>query len=156
MNKCFIDLSLKIKSVIFNFTILLALTLPTTSFSSELTSQEEVISYGAKTYYRFCSVCHGEDAKGNGPFSENINVNPPDLTMLSHNNEFSFPWVQLYEVIDGKSDIKAHGSKEMPIWGELFDLNRWSSSNIENANTIVHGRIFELLMYLNSIQVEKE
>lgn len=123
--------------------------------SAESSSYEEVISQGAKTYYRFCSVCHGEDAKGDGTFSENIKVPPPSLTQLSKNNNGVFPWVDLYAVIDGTDITKAHGTKEMPIWGELFDLNQWSSSNIENANTIVHGRIFELLMYLHSIQEEK-
>lgn len=124
--------------------------------SAESSSHEEVISQGAKTYYRFCSVCHGEDAKGDGTFSENIKVPPPSLTQLSKNNNGVFPWVDLYAVIDGTDITKAHGTKEMPIWGELFDLNQWSSSNIENANTIVHGRIFELLMYLHSIQEEKD
>ncbi len=127
---------------------------PSIVFSSDSDVSEELISAGARTYHRFCSVCHGENAKGNGPFADNIKVAPPNLTELSANNN-GFPWVYLYGVIDGNNIAQAHGTKEMPIWGDLFDLNQWSSSNIENANTIVHGRIFELLMYLNSIQVEK-
>ena len=141
----------------FNFVkckILLALLIffTTSSIQAEVDSHEEAISAGAKTYYRFCSVCHGKDAKGNGSFSENLKVTPPDLTTLSSSNNGIFPWIHLFEVIDGKDIARAHGTKEMPIWGDLFDLSNWSSHDIENANTIVRGRIFELLVYLNSVQ----
>lgn len=127
---------------------------PQSTSASEINPPEEVISAGAQTYYRFCSVCHGETAKGDGQFSENMKVAPPDLTTLTKSNNGVFPWIHLYSIIDGTNISKAHGSKEMPIWGDLFNLNHWSSSNMENATTIVHGRIFELLLYLNSIQVE--
>ena len=41
----------------------------------------------------------------------------------------------------------------MPEWNEVFDLRNWDSQdNDEFAEEIVYGRIFVLLMYLNSIQ----
>ena len=138
------------------YILVLFLLSPSTLIAYDEHASEEVISAGAKTYYRFCSICHGKEAKGDGPFSENIKVSPPDLTVLSANNGGIFPWLSLYEIIDGQNVSTAHGTKEMPIWGEMFDLNQWSSSNIENASTIVHGRIFELMMYLKSIQAEEQ
>lgn len=132
--------------------LLIIMLFPAGTQASGANAYEEVVSAGAKTYYRFCSVCHGRNAKGEGSYSENLKVTPPKLTALAADNNGTFPWIQLYEVIDGKDIAKAHGSKEMPIWGDMFDLNQWSSSNIGNANTIVRGRIFELLVYLNSIQ----
>ena len=145
-----------IKYRIFSVFNLISLFILTTSsaIATENVTREEVISFGESTYYRFCSVCHGENATGDGPFSENIKISPPDLTKLSAENNNIFPWADLYDVINGKNPIRSHGGKEMPIWGEMFDLNRWSSHHIEYADTIVHGRIFQLLMYLDAIQVE--
>ncbi len=115
---------------------------------------EETVSSGNRTYDRFCSVCHGSDAKGNGPFTKNLVVPPPDLTVLSANNNDVFPWMRMYEVIDGDEKMRAHGSSEMPIWGEAFDLRNWGKGYSEYADVIVRGRIFELLVYLHFIQEE--
>jgi hypothetical protein len=37
--------------------------------------------------------------------------------VLSKNNNGVFPLNAVYEVIDGRKSIKAHGTREMPIWG---------------------------------------
>ena len=110
------------------------------------------IEAGSKTYYRFCSICHGVTAKGDGLFRENLVTMPPDLTLLAQANNGDFPWLELYEVIDGNSTHRAHGTSEMPIWGNQFNLRNWASGQSEFADVIVRGRIFELLVYLQSIQ----
>lgn len=110
------------------------------------------IEAGSKTYYRFCSICHGIAAKGNGSFAENLMTVPPDLTILAQNNNGAYPWLKLYEIIDGHNTTQAHGTTEMPIWGNQFNLNNWASGRSEYADVIVRGRIFELLVYLESIQ----
>lgn len=115
---------------------------------------EETISAGNKTYYRFCSVCHGKNAMGGGPYSENLKISPPDLTKLTTNNNGVFPWIKVYQVIDGKNMSVAHGTSEMPVWGELFDISNWDKKYIEHSDVITRGRIFELLVYLNFIQQE--
>lgn len=126
-------------------------------FSSEIAraesdSYEETISSGHKTYTRFCSVCHGDDAKGNGPFAKKLSKQPSDLTKLTADNEKIFPWKWVYKSIDGKDRRLAHGTPEMPIWGEMFDLSHWGDNQLEYANVIARGRIFELILYLESIQ----
>ena len=63
-----------------------------------------------------------------------------------------FPWLRLYEVIDGKDVIDEHGTREMPIWGDMFDISQWPNQYDGFADVIVRGRIFELLIYLESIQ----
>ena len=119
---------------------------------ADWSAAEETISSGNRTYDRFCSVCHAANGKGNGPFTKNLIVTPPNLTTLSANNGGVFPWMQIYEVIDGDEKMRAHGSSEMPIWGEAFDLRNWGKGYNEYADVIVRGRIFELLVYLNYIQ----
>ena len=125
---------------------------PLCSIANEYGYDDSVISSGNRTYARFCSICHGDDAKGNGKFTANINTIPPNLTELSKNNNGVFPWIDLYDTIDGVNTQPAHGKKDMPIWGELFNINSWSEKHIEYSDTIVRGRIFELLMYLHSVQ----
>lgn len=118
--------------------------------------KKKTITAGSDTFLRFCSVCHGQDASGAGPFANNLNTPPTDLTVLSKNNNQQFPWLRLYETIAGKTDVAEHGSREMPIWGEIFDISQWSNQNNNFSEVIVRGRIFELLIYLESIQTNNQ
>ena len=119
---------------------------------AEWTNKNKAIAAGQYTYYRFCSICHGQDAKGGGQFAENLKAAPSDLTQLNAINDGLFPWLHLYEVIDGKDAIDEHGTREMPIWGDMFDISQWPNQYDGFADVIVRGRIFELLIYLESIQ----
>ena len=71
-----------------------------------------------------CATCHGIDAKGKGPLSSDLKVPPADLTVLAKKNSGAFPLTQVYEVIDGRKVIEAHGARQMPIWG-AFDLKNF-------------------------------
>jgi len=139
--------------IILGLFLLLALsiTLPSTALA-ESDSYEETVSAGNRTFNRFCSICHAKDAKGNGPYTSNLNVTPPNLRKLSEANNGIFPWIKMYQIIDGTVITDAHGSKEMPIWGELFDISNWDSSYSEYSKTLTRGRIFELLVYMEYIQ----
>ena len=134
------------------YLVLTIFILPLCCMANEYVYDESVISSGSRTYARFCSICHGDDAKGNGKFTSNINTVPPNLTEISKNNNGIFPWIDLYNTINGVDTKPSHGKKDMPIWGELFNINSWSEHHIEHSDTIVRGRIFELLMYLRSLQ----
>jgi len=134
--------------------VFIALIASTKIVKAESDSYEETISSGQRTYTRFCSVCHGNDAMGAGTFAKNLTKRPPDLTKLSANNENIFPWKRVYESIDGKNRQLAHGTPEMPIWGQTFDLSHWGDHQLEYADVIVRGRVFELILYLESIQQE--
>lgn len=148
-----VKLMLKHTKTLFFIISLIVLHLPLTSMAeSDVHVYEETISAGSKTYYRFCSVCHGKNAKGGGQYSENLKIKPPDLTTLAAINNGIFPWIKIYQVIDGKNMSAAHGTNEMPVWGELFDISKWDKNYIEHSNVITRGRIFELLVYLDSIQ----
>ena len=47
---------------------------------------------GASLYKAYCAVCHGEDAKGNGPMTKSLKSLPPDLTRLFARNGGVFRW----------------------------------------------------------------
>ena len=143
-----------------NFDTIKILTLTVVIIAMSVTNQsiaesgtyEETVSAGNRTYDRFCSVCHGKDAKGHGPYTENLKVVPANLTNLASNNNGIFPWIMMYQIIDGNDVSISHGANEMPIWGELFDISNWDKGYTEHSIVITRGRIFELLVYLDFIQ----
>ena len=73
----------------------------------------------------YCAVCHGKDGKGGGPAAKALTKAPADLTRISARNGGTFPEIHVRRYIEGLDEVPAHGSRDMPIWGELFrSLNR--------------------------------
>jgi len=113
-------------------------------------------------YQSSCAPCHGEDGKGKGPLSAELKTSPPDLTVLAKKNNGVFPISKVYQVIDGREIVIAHGTREMPIWGTRYmpDLNMAASPNAPDmfANPrydperIVRLRILAVIDYLSRIQ----
>ena len=107
---------------------------------------------GRQHYDAKCAVCHGADGKGNGPVANMLTDKPSDLTMMSKNNNGTFPFWAAYEIVDGRSGVGAHGTREMPVWGKEFYAASQGGSQGISTETIVRGQIMELLIYLRSIQ----
>ena len=103
------------------------------------------IDAGRLRFEKNCAICHGLDARGNGPFAELLNVKPPDLTLLSRAEGGDFPFSRIYQRIDGRNLPLAHGTRAMPIWGQR--LKREGGDE-----TYVRGRMFEIMLYLESLQ----
>lgn len=73
----------------------------------------------------YCAVCHGKDGKGTGPAAKSLTKVPADLTRVSARNGGKFPDVRVRRYIEGLDEVAAHGSRDMPMWGSLFNsLNR--------------------------------
>jgi len=101
---------------------------------------------GSEMYRAYCAVCHGVDGKGNGPAVPALKNSPGDMTLLSKNNGGKFPELKVYNSIRGDVGVAAHGSKDMPIWGDVFrDMGRGDS-----AQTSL--RIRNLTKYIESMQ----
>jgi len=111
---------------------------------------EITYSLSAPEMYRtFCASCHGLEGKGNGPAAAALKTAPADLTLLSQKNGGKFPAQRVRDYIEGK-DAKttgAHGSREMPVWGDVF-------RNIANDQGAVTYRLFTLSSYLESLQAK--
>jgi mono/diheme cytochrome c family protein len=106
---------------------------------------------GRGTYMRDCAVCHGKDAKGDGPYASMLTKKPSDLTQIAKANNGVFPAPRIARIIDGREEVAAHGTRDMPIWGERFGAaSRAAGSNV--APSVARQRIQLLLQYLNSIQ----
>ena len=76
-------------------------------------------------------------------------IKPPDLRRLRKRNNGTYPFWQTYRVIDGRQEIMAHGSRDMPIWEDVF-LHQ-ENGNIERDARAM-GRILQLLYSLEAIQ----
>lgn len=101
---------------------------------------------GKAIFKQYCSACHGADAKGRGPATPTLNTRVPDLTTLSKRYGGKFPFEFVENVLRFGPGFNAHGSKEMPVWGPIFQY-------LENYNdAAVRQRIRNLCEYLESLQ----
>ncbi len=117
-------------------------------------SQSEALEPTPSEFRNSCASCHGVDGKGAG-FLVRVfrGVDPGDLTQLAANNDGRFPFEQVFEVIDGRAEVAAHGDRKMPVWGDRY----WASAMTEFGPDEVNRqrartRILELVYYLQSIQ----
>ena len=54
-------------------------------------------------------------------------------------------------MIDGSDNLLVHGNRRMPIWGYRYQSESITELGYDNAQTFVRGRIFELLIYLDTL-----
>jgi len=108
----------------------------------------------AREFMNSCASCHGRDGKGAGFLTRLFRgVDPGDLTQLARNNDGKFPFERVFEVIDGRADVAAHGDRKMPVWGDRYMGEMMSEWGPHEMNRIrVRHRILELAYFLRSIQ----
>ncbi|MEW6127224.1 MAG: c-type cytochrome [Acidobacteriota bacterium] len=128
---------------VVSFMMLISLVLlANSSFQTLATANDR----GRKLYLQYCASCHGIDGMGNGPVTPNLKVAPPDLTAIEK-NEGKFPSLRIQNVIAGEvgqTELTIHGTKEMPVWGNIFRLKKGQTHSILN--------VYALTKYIESIQ----
>lgn len=115
------------------------------------TQEDEIIAGGQLKYKRYCAYCHGVEGKGDGDMSAILVIPPADLTQLSKKNKGDFPFWYVYEMIDGRKEVRGHGNRTMPVWGFIFQAEEDRSASPQQVD-VVRGRIWQLVYYLESIQ----
>lgn len=103
---------------------------------------------GKDMFESYCAVCHGRDAKGDGPAAPALKVPPADLIMLAKKEGRKYPSAHVASVLRGQADMAPHGSKDMPVWGPLF----FSISQGHDAE--VQQRIANLVAYIETLQAK--
>lgn len=101
---------------------------------------------GQQMFTTYCAVCHGTEGKGNGPAATALKKTPANLTELTARNGGKFPELKVFDTIKGDLETPAHGSRDMPIWGTVFQgLGHGSQGEVQL-------RISNLTAYVQSIQ----
>ncbi|HET7891850.1 MAG TPA: c-type cytochrome [Candidatus Sulfotelmatobacter sp.] len=105
---------------------------------------------GKAMFDSYCAVCHGKDAKGDGPAASAMKTSPADLTLLAQKDGGKYPAAHVASVIKGTANatIPSHGSQEMPVWGPLF------SSISQGHEAQVQQRISNLVSYIDTLQAK--
>jgi mono/diheme cytochrome c family protein len=101
---------------------------------------------GSRLFQTHCASCHGLTARGGGPVASQLRPTPPDLTQFTRRNGGVFPRERVYRIIDGR-DVAAHGSGDMPVWGDVFKALPGGSSP-----AAAKARIDAIVRYLEGIQ----
>jgi mono/diheme cytochrome c family protein len=110
---------------------------------------EKTAAYNGKQMYTsYCAPCHGTDGRGNGPAASALRNPPTDLTALTRNNHGKFPDSHVYGVLQFGTDIPAHGSAQMPVWGKI--LGNMNKTNPQEQQL----RMSNLTRYVESIQTK--
>ena len=104
---------------------------------------------GAELFQTHCASCHGSDARGNGPAASVLRTPPPNLRLIASRRGGRFPEGEIGRFVDGRFDIAAHGSREMPVWGTRFAE---FIPELGIGDEIARGRIWSLVTYLRTIQ----
>jgi mono/diheme cytochrome c family protein len=110
-----------------------------------------LVEVGAELFVTHCASCHGVDARGDGPAASALRIPPADLTRIAARSDGVFPESSTARLIDGRFDLPAHGSREMPIWGTRL-ANQ--IPGLAMGDEVARGQIASLVEYLKSQQVE--
>jgi hypothetical protein len=125
--------------------------------SSATALAADKLDVGKMQYDSSCAVCHGSAGKGDGPLKSQLVSRVTDLTVLAKNNSGVFPFDRVYQIIDGRQEIKAHGPREMPIWGRAFNMQtsiffeNYPAYDIESS---ARSRVLSLIEYVYRLQAK--
>ncbi len=111
----------------------------------------QALEAGKRLYIKYCATCHGRDGKGVGPLAGTLKTKPQDLTMLAKTHGGKFPYMEVLDILDGATPYPAHGSSEMPAWGETFQSDE---PGVAGDQARVRGQLMLLTDYLRTLQTQ--
>jgi mono/diheme cytochrome c family protein len=111
---------------------------------------------GKREFDTNCAMCHGLDGKGGGVMSTYLNRQPTNLTTLAKANGGILPMDRMYAMVEGSREVPAHGTRDMPAWGNDYRVQAaqyyWDVPY--DPEVFVRGKILSLLEYINRLQVK--
>ena len=92
--------------------------LPTTFAMSAVPYTVDAIAHGAAGYAQHCSVCHGLDARGNGPYAASLPIKPVDLAQHAlHHPQGDLFWRIAHGIPDTPMPAFSPALSDTDIWG---------------------------------------
>lgn len=115
------------------------------------------MSLGEFEYNNSCVACHGASGKGDGPVSDFLSgAQNANLTLLQKNNGGVFPVEAVFNMIEGSDMAGAHGTRDMPIWGDRFRdrIEDDADPHFTPVTRDIYAgtRVLALIEYLASLQ----
>ena len=107
---------------------------------------------GIIEYEIACMPCHGVEGRGDGPRAKTLRAPPADLTQITKSNHGKFPLNKVAEMIDGRAMVAAHGSREMPVWGDRYRNAAEAGESPTKVEQRARAQINALVRYLEIIQ----
>ena len=114
-----------------------------------ITADPVLAELGKPHFIAYCSSCHGMQGRGDGPTARALHTPPADLRRIAERRGGVFPDAEIARKIDGRFEIDAHGTREMPVWGRVFADD---VPETDTAESITRGMVSVLVEYLKSIQ----
>lgn len=140
----------------FNWKTILAFSASLTLITS--VAQAQGANIGEAEYVNNCATCHGTSGKGDGPMAGIINQLVPDLTTLQKDSDGVFPFARVYDVIDGRTTVAAHGTRDMPVWGSEYNADAPQMLGFDysgdDAEAFIRGRILALIGHIYTLQAQ--
>lgn len=134
-------------SFLFIATILFAIAFVACDTAPPKNSRSAQILRGKSLFDKNCLACHGANAQGDGVVADTLMGKPADLTkIVARRKGREFPVMEIAKYIDGRQFIASHGSREMPVWGDIFAQEEGASESD------LQGKMGDLVSYLMSIQ----
>ena len=98
---------------------------------------------GKDLFHAYCSTCHGDNGKGDGPVASFLDPKPTDQTIIAKRNGGVFTAKRVRSIIAGEDVIKAHRTRDMPTWEPIFrqkDKGRdLGKIRLENLSTYIQS-----------------
>lgn len=111
------------------------------------------LAVGKKQYMKYCATCHGPSGTGTDGIASRLFTKPPtNLTLLSKNNGGKFPMMDIIDIVRGDRPIAAHGTREMPVWGDIIGGDPTQEGMYKKDEA--EAKIMTIGTYLESIQVK--
>jgi mono/diheme cytochrome c family protein len=115
-------------------------------------AENEQLALGKKQYMKYCATCHGPSGTGTDGVASKLFKKPPaNLTLLAQKNGGKFPMLEVLNIVKGDEPIKAHGTREMPVWGQILGRPLTEGMYGKDQSS---AEILNIGQYLESIQVK--
>jgi mono/diheme cytochrome c family protein len=106
---------------------------------------------GMDLYMNHCAACHGPAGEGDGPVATVMEIVVPNLRTLRERNGGDFPLDAVTAYIDGRESRAAHGTRQMPIWGDVFAAR----GDDESVQELVRARIDAIVAFVAQLQYSR-
>jgi mono/diheme cytochrome c family protein len=111
-----------------------------------------IVRAGEAAFMQRCASCHGVAGLGDGPVASVLFEQPPDLRRIALRRGGHFDRDAVAERIEGRSLPAAHGTSEMPVWGERLTAEY---EHYVGRDEMIAATLDSIVAYLETVQATR-